>query len=881
VNVTKSMVIREFLFISGYEECIDVDVYWSDTQPAKDEVNIGSLDGNKWSLMCNSTVMGQGDTDHTVLPAEDCAAVPVTEGDTVWFYFGIEPSSNCTAGPEGATLTYELMPTGNFVYDFCPANNTATIDSILGGGGSFADASPATAIPTSAPTTTAIPTSAPTISKAPVTDSPTRHPITSKPTLAERFHISVPPTPGGYVDPAGDVAVDPNSTITFSFFPEICLEVDLVATGILYGHFDADYMAGFDTTEFPITNTTPAGERWVDWGPGTGNTGSFSYPTGTDAHDHEYDEDSASMEGLEFIMLENIKATVSDEAQAEQIKNDLVWKVVAINGDINTAAFITVNDHFNHYDPSTYTDVVTWDDKDVDELPMFTWGNPQDPAWNPAMTDPDLRAQVVHVDEIAMGYKYDAIRRGKGGILPTNTGDMKGNVPGQYGEWRNGAYTLQFVQVDPSNGNFTCRMQPEWSNASVPLKPGDEGYDPEGDPCNQKKRSPQGPVIDCPPGYSVLYEGTLFWHWSGGCEGGSSSYHGADWEADYHSYFTADCRGEDDAGNACVFHELCYVLLDNKEACLNDANQLTLSDIQEDHTIEALFIAKIDEFGAEQTCPEVPVTAAPTVSSVPTISFSPSASPSVSAAPTINAFRRAVMEELDDTDPATMYDGRCWRYAYSWACYPDAGMECQYLDGASAADVAQTAITGEAVSDDDCCGAYAALEDAAPDCLEIKVLGTSDPDQCFNDLTAEGKPSTNQTLTMPDGESYEDGFAVNITVSESHLCSSCWLSATQVNMIDHSKGDTTPGKEFCPGENGQKPWTDYSGWSSKVTGAKKLSKHWAYVFKGDKTKLPYSFSANIWCGQLDPNNNNKNSQDCAPIPDDEVNVKGRSYFENA
>lgn len=928
-NITETMVMREFLFVAGTTDCINVRVYWSDEEPDSNDV-YGSLDPDKWELMCDSDVMGMGAYDHTVLPADDCFPVPVTAGDTIWFYFGIESidPGNCT-GP-GGTLTYDIMRTESTVYGFCPANNTATLpfvpqEPLLGsqGGGSpttlapqpapatsapqpapvsAQTAPPATATPTSSPSVPTTGTSTPTVSRAPVTDRPTRHPITAKPTGSDRLTISVPTdTPGGYIDPSGEISVDPGSSVTFTFFPQICLEEDTVATGILYGHFDADYMAGFDYAEFPITYTE--GE-----GPGTGNTGSYSYPTGTDAHDHEYDEDcdcvfvdyirpSASMERMEDIMRDNIledDAFTGDEDAANVEKDNLVFKLIAANGDINTAGFFVINDVFNHYDPTTFHSVVTWDDKEVEDLPMLTWGDPTDPGWNPAMTDQALRDQVIHVDEIAMGYKYDAIRRGKGGILPTNTGDMKGNEPGQYNEWRNGALTMQVVKVDPVDGTFHCTMRPEWSNASVPILEGDPDFNSTLDPCNQKRRSPQGPVDWCPPGYNVLYEGTLFWHWSGSCDGGSSSYHEADWEADYHAFFNSDCTDSDPAAGACIFHELCWVILDGEAVCLNDANQLTLSDIDDHHEIEAFFAAKIE--GQPSQCPPPP-SPAPTISHAPTVSFSPTESPTtqsptssptesptlsptVSHAPTINQFRKDVEAAQADTSLV----GNCWRWAHTFSCYPgdNPTTTCRVVEGPDAVDITKNAITSQEVSSDfdKCCPVgttFASAPDVGHNCIEFEVFDSSGDlgDQCVDYSTrltsADGKIiKTGADFTFGDtGQNGADqGFGVKISISDTGVCSQCYLHYAEAFAYQTNKGEAP--YNHCPGDPqamfdaDEVFGTDYSSFSTATT-VKKLYKDVYFGFKGDKQKVPFAFAAGLWCGMLNVDNDHSGNNGCGGI----------------
>lgn len=53
-----------------------------------------------------------------------------------------------------------------------------------------------------------------------------------------------------------------------------------------------------------------------------------------------------------------------------------------------------------------------------------------------------------------------------GGLLPTMTGHVRSHKPDLYGEWRNGALTIQSVGVDP-NGSDAFIVNAAFSGGSV------------------------------------------------------------------------------------------------------------------------------------------------------------------------------------------------------------------------------------------------------------------------------------------------------------------------------------------------------------------------------------------------------------------------------
>ena len=91
---------------------------------------------------------------------------------------------------------------------------------------------------------------------------------------------------------------------------------------------------------------------------------------------------------------------------------------------------------------------------------------------------------TTRLSELGLYFDVDAIANGD--IVPTNTGDVRDNVPGKYGEWRNGALTIQAVRVNADNTDaFTT---------SLAVTSGGKHGGATG---------------------GLLWEATVFWHWDG------------------------------------------------------------------------------------------------------------------------------------------------------------------------------------------------------------------------------------------------------------------------------------------------------------------------------------------------------------------------------
>lgn len=190
----------------------------------------------------------------------------------------------------------------------------------------------------------------------------------------------------------------------------------------------------------------------------------------TQGHVHEYD-DKFDTNRIDFFnvndnKLDNISAVISQEQR---------FVLVLGNAELSPSVQLSINGEL--------IAVTTYDDI----LPS-------------ALTVYSLSDGVIAAEQLTdLAFVIDDYAMTEGGVLPTNTGDVRGNVPGKLGEWRNGALTLQAIAVD-ENGQLLSDLDTTISNG------GEQGL----------------ATTDA----AMLFEATAFWHWNG------DSYHKDSWSLD-------------------------------------------------------------------------------------------------------------------------------------------------------------------------------------------------------------------------------------------------------------------------------------------------------------------------------------------------------------
>ena len=185
----------------------------------------------------------------------------------------------------------------------------------------------------------------------------------------------------------------------------------------------------------------------------------------TDGHVHEYD-DNYDVMGADFFHLEGDKLHPITEDIPDV---DTKFKLIIANADLSISGRLAINSTYDLQNSGTYTSVTEYDDISVGNLPVYSLA-----GGNGAQK----------LESLGLYFPPNAIK--SGGLLPTNTGDVKGNKPGKNGEWRNGALTIQAIAI---NGDGTLAGGTDTSLSAG----GVQGVATSG----------------------LLWEATIFWHWDG------------------------------------------------------------------------------------------------------------------------------------------------------------------------------------------------------------------------------------------------------------------------------------------------------------------------------------------------------------------------------
>ena len=184
----------------------------------------------------------------------------------------------------------------------------------------------------------------------------------------------------------------------------------------------------------------------------------------TDGHVHAYDK-HYNTTGADFFNLQGGKL----RNVTQNVLPGTKFKIIVANGNLSTGARIVINQVYNPSNPATFTNVTDYDNTPVSSLPVYTLNG----VGGTALT--------------SFGIYINPATSASGGLIQGNTGHVKNNTPGIYGEWRNGALTLQVVLVN-SDGSDGFSVNASFSNGGV-----------------------QGVATT-----GLLWEATLFHHGSGG-----------------------------------------------------------------------------------------------------------------------------------------------------------------------------------------------------------------------------------------------------------------------------------------------------------------------------------------------------------------------------
>lgn len=184
----------------------------------------------------------------------------------------------------------------------------------------------------------------------------------------------------------------------------------------------------------------------------------------TDGHVHEYDKKQNVVGANFFNMLDSKLFNITQKVGTGQ-----KFKIIVSNANLSPGGRLVINNTYNSSIPATFNAVTTYDDIALSQLPIYS-----------------LNGVAGSTQLTQFGLYFDRGAIGAGGIHPTVTGEVRSNTPGKFGEYRNGALTIQVVAV---NGNGTNAF----ATTTATSAGGVQGVATSG----------------------LLYEATFFWHHSG------------------------------------------------------------------------------------------------------------------------------------------------------------------------------------------------------------------------------------------------------------------------------------------------------------------------------------------------------------------------------
>ncbi len=234
----------------------------------------------------------------------------------------------------------------------------------------------------------------------------------------------------------------------------------------------------------------------------------YDYDDGdTHNHDHEWDDKTGRSEVDFFTIVacddpDDQSSCSSDPEHLEipdSISSDQEFHLLVSNAELSTGAILRING--SDITATSYQAQVEAALAGSGSLTTYT------------------RSGTTGTQLSSFSASFDQWAIIDGRIIPTSTGCVRGNEPGKYDEYRNGALTIQAVNA-----------------SSFPSQVNDM-TGPSGDPIRNGKGS--GLVKHVAGGNSaLLWEATVFWHWDGDCYGQD------DWDTDYN-----DCFGNGNIAN--------------------------------------------------------------------------------------------------------------------------------------------------------------------------------------------------------------------------------------------------------------------------------------------------------------------------------------------
>ncbi len=164
----------------------------------------------------------------------------------------------------------------------------------------------------------------------------------------------------------------------------------------------------------------------------------------TDGHVHAYDK-HFNTTGADFFNLYGGKLhNITDN-----VTPGMRFKIIVANADLSPGGRLVINRTYNPYNPTTWIPVTIYDDTAPSALTIYS-----------------LDGAPGTTRLTSFGLYFDMTTIGSGGLIQGNTGHVKNNTPGIYGEWRNGALTIQVVRVN-ADGSDGFTVNTDFSGGGI------------------------------------------------------------------------------------------------------------------------------------------------------------------------------------------------------------------------------------------------------------------------------------------------------------------------------------------------------------------------------------------------------------------------------
>jgi hypothetical protein len=152
------------------------------------------------------------------------------------------------------------------------------------------------------------------------------------------------------------------------------------------------------------------------------------------------------------------------------------FKIIIANAALSPGGRLVLNTTYDAEDPSSWIDVQDYADIPLSDLTVYSHDG----------SDGTTRLE-------SFGVYFHPLVFAMREVHPSSTGCVRDNELGPDGEWRNGALTLQAVEVDDDDGSDDFTTDLTMSAGGV------HGVATAG----------------------LIWEGTMYWHWDGPCYGES------------------------------------------------------------------------------------------------------------------------------------------------------------------------------------------------------------------------------------------------------------------------------------------------------------------------------------------------------------------------